>query len=383
MKYRNMKYLFFVAFVFLVMLVMAKLLKPFAMIIFFAALFYIVLNPLYLKILGKKKIKHEKLFFFKRTSLALLFSFISILIFLIPVSLLGYAIIAQLIQVTDIAVKFLSSVNIEEFFASSYIDDILALLPANLNISFEEILLNLKDLFLSQFSSISGYLTQNLATILKGTGSFISSFIFMIFTLFFFFLDGEYIIGEVKKSLPIKQEYVNRLSHVAGEGIQSIVYGNLLTGLFQGFSGFVVFTLFGVKGSLMFGFLVMISSFIPIIGTSIIWIPLGLIMMVQDGVFMGLFLIIASFAAITLPDNFIRPLLLGGRIDLHPIFVFFSILAGIFSVGLAGIILGPLSFILFFEVMKIFNENDNDSANRKRNNRKKLYSPLKRLRSSR
>ena len=47
---------------------------------------------------------------------------------------------------------------------------------------------------------------------------------------------------------------------------------------------------------------------------------------------------------------------MGNRIELHPLFIFFAILGGVLFFGLSGIILGPLMFILFFEVMKIYNE---------------------------
>ena len=94
----------------------------------------------------------------------------------------------------------------------------------------------------------------------------------------------------------------------------------------------------------------------PIIGTTIIWIPLGILFLINGEIIKAIIFIICSWLFITIPDNFVRPLLLGNRIELHPLFIFFAILGGVLFFGLSGIILGPLSFILFFEIMKIYNE---------------------------
>ena len=46
MNKNNIGYAFFIAFIFLAIIIMYQLLKPFGMIIFFAIVFYVILNPL-------------------------------------------------------------------------------------------------------------------------------------------------------------------------------------------------------------------------------------------------------------------------------------------------------------------------------------------------
>ncbi len=94
----------------------------------------------------------------------------------------------------------------------------------------------------------------------------------------------------------------------------------------------------------------------PVIGTTIIWLPLGILFIIKGEIIKAVIFVLCSWFFITIPDNFVRPLLLGNRIELHPLFIFFAILGGVLFFGLSGIILGPLSFILFFEIMKIYNE---------------------------
>lgn len=350
----NIGQIFFITFIFLSIFIMYQLLKPFGMVIFFALVFYVVLSPLFKKAIGKSYGKEDKISMIKRHTLALLFSLTSLIIFLVPTSLLLYTIIVQLIDISNIGIKYFMNLDFNSILNNAKLNELLSMLPVE--ISAAEILRRIQDTLLSNLTSVSSYLTQNVAGILKGTGKFVSSFIFMMFSLFFFFVDGEYLKAQVSSLIPIEQKYLDRLFKQASEGIRGIIFGNLFTGIFQGICAFIVYSIFGVTNSLTFALLTIIASFMPIIGTTIIWIPLGVLFIINGEILRAIIFLVVSWFFITIPDNFVRPLLLGNRIELHPLFIFFAILGGVLFFGLSGIILGPLTFILFFEIMRMYNE---------------------------
>ncbi|MEI0560145.1 AI-2E family transporter [Brachyspira pilosicoli] len=350
----NIGQIFFITFIFLSIFIMYQLLKPFGMVIFFALVFYVVLSPLFKKAIGKSYGKEDKISMIKRHTLALLFSLTSLIIFLVPTSLLLYAIIVQLIDISNIGIKYFMNLDFNSILNNAKLNELLSMLPVE--ISAAEILRRIQDTLLSNLTSVSSYLTQNVAGILKSTGKFVSSFIFMMFSLFFFFVDGEYLKAQVSSLIPIEQKYLDRLFKQASEGIRGIIFGNLFTGIFQGICAFIVYSIFGVTNSLTFALLTIIASFMPIIGTTIIWIPLGVLFIINGEILRAIIFLVVSWFFITIPDNFVRPLLLGNRIELHPLFIFFAILGGVLFFGLSGIILGPLTFILFFEIMRMYNE---------------------------
>ena len=350
----NIGQIFFITFIFLSIFIMYQLLKPFGMVIFFALVFYVVLSPLFKKAIGKSYGKEDKISMIKRHTLALLFSLTSLIIFLVPTSLLLYAIIVQLIDISNIGIKYFMNLDFNSILNNAKLNELLSMLPVE--ISAAEILRRIQDTLLSNLTSVSSYLTQNVAGILKSTGKFVSSFIFMMFSLFFFFVDGEYLKAQVSSLIPIEQKYLDRLFKQASNGIRGIIFGNLFTGIFQGICAFIVYSIFGVSNSLTFALLTIIASFMPIIGTTIIWIPLGVLFIINGEILRAVIFLVVSWFFITIPDNFVRPLLLGNRIELHPLFIFFAILGGVLFFGLSGIILGPLTFILFFEIMRMYNE---------------------------
>lgn len=368
MNKNNIGYVFFVAFIFLAIIIMYQLLKPFGMIIFFAVVFYVILNPLFIKAMGNSYKKNDNLAMIKRNTLALLFSLISLIIFLVPTSLLFYTIVTQLIDISNIGIKYFMNLDINELIHNPRLNEMIERLP--FDTSVEAIIKQIQDFSLSNLTFISSYLTRNVSSLLKSTGTFVSSFIFMMFSLFFFFVDGDYLIGQVRTLLPIDKKYIDRLFKQVSEGIKGIIFGNLFTGIFQGFCAFVVYSIFGVSNSFTFGFLTIIASFMPIIGTTIIWVPLGILFIIRGEIIKAIIFLIVSWFFITIPDNFVRPLLLGNRIELHPLFIFFAILGGVLFFGLSGIILGPLMFILFFEVMKIYNEERELSERKERLSRR-------------
>ena len=368
MNKNNIGYVFFVAFIFLAIIIMYQLLKPFGMIIFFAVVFYVILNPLFIKAMGNSYKKNDNLAMIKRNTLALLFSLISLIIFLVPTSLLFYTIVTQLIDISNIGIKYFMNLDINELIHNPRLNEMIERLP--FETSIEAIIKQIQDFSLSNLTFISSYLTRNVSSLLKSTGTFVSSFIFMMFSLFFFFVDGDYLIGQVRTLLPIDKKYIDRLFKQVSEGIKGIIFGNLFTGIFQGFCAFVVYSIFGVSNSFTFGFLTIIASFMPIIGTTIIWVPLGILFIIRGEIIKAIIFLIVSWFFITIPDNFVRPLLLGNRIELHPLFIFFAILGGVLFFGLSGIILGPLMFILFFEVMKIYNEERELSERKERLSRR-------------
>lgn len=364
MTKNSTNYLFFIVFITLALALMVKLLAPFATLIFFAFVFYAVLNPIYTRILNtfyKMYGKNTgKMYRFIRITFSLFFSLLSLIIFLVPTALLVYVIINQIIDLVNILTNFFKDTQTQNTIADS-ITYIISKLPFNLSSS--EIVSRVQETLISQMASLSGYLTQNIANILKGTGSFITSFVFMMFTLFFLFIDGKYILNQIVTLIPIDTKYTERLILVASNGIKGIIYGNLFTGIVQAIIGLVVFYIFKIPNAPMFASLLVIASFIPIVGTGIIWVPLGIIMIFQVSIFKAILFIIVCSLTISMSDNFTRPLFLGNRISLHPLFIFFAILGGIFLFGLTGIILGPLCFILFFESMAIFNEIKNKRTN--------------------
>jgi predicted PurR-regulated permease PerM len=176
----------------------------------------------------------------------------------------------------------------------------------------------------------------------------------MVFSLFFFYLDGDYLSRLALHAIPIRKEYTGALVGKFKDITRNLVLGYIMVALVQAATAFIVYTLFGVSGSLVFAALTFFCAFIPIFGAGLIWFPLGLLRVLSGDILGGVALWVVSGIFISTLDNFLRPVFLKNRIQLHPLIIFFAILGGISVFGLNGVILGPMVVILFLTVLDLF-----------------------------
>jgi predicted PurR-regulated permease PerM len=185
-------------------------------------------------------------------------------------------------------------------------------------------------------------------------GTFFVSLVFMIFSLYFLFVDGLYLSRLVLRVIPIRKEYLKTLVTKFKEIIRQLVLGYIIMAIAEAILSFIIFTIFRVSGAMVFSALVFFFAFIPLVGPSVIWIPLGLVRIFNGNIINGILLMVISGVFLSATDTFLRPFILKDRIQLHPLVIFFAILGGISAFGLNGMILGPMAVIIFLTVFDLF-----------------------------
>jgi predicted PurR-regulated permease PerM len=89
----------------------------------------------------------------------------------------------------------------------------------------------------------------------------------------------------------------------------------------------------------------------------------GLVICISGSVIKGIIFMILAAICISLLDNFIRPLFLKNRIQVHPLIIFFAILGGLSLFGLNGLLLGPMIVILFFTILDMLVSKEEETEN--------------------
>jgi predicted PurR-regulated permease PerM len=335
------------------------ILFPFFNVILWAALLYIALSPLHKKFL-KKISPAKKSFELKRHLLAASFSIGTLLLIIGPLSFLVFQIIHQLLTtLKDIEVfiagnpsflsDFLALQSVSKFLTTLGLDGITLL---NLDT------LNIRATILTYVQQYSNNLFSWSTNIIGGAGSFLISLVFLIFILYFFYLDSGYLFSLFAKAVPINPSYMKTLTAKFSETIKGLLSGYVLVALYQGAAAFILMKIFGVKAALLFSVVLMFASFIPLFGSAIVWAPIGIIMIFTGPAWKGILFLLLSGFCISFLDNFLRPFFLKEKINVHPLVIFFAILGGIQVFGVNGLILGPLVVILFFSVLDMIITND-------------------------
>jgi predicted PurR-regulated permease PerM len=193
--------------------------------------------------------------------------------------------------------------------------------------------------------------------ITKGMGDVVTvalNFIFMAFAMFFLLKDGTEFLKRIRDYMPFSEEQKDRLTTQIRDIIISTVYGGVVVAIIQGIIAGVAFYILGISSPVVWGLATSIASFIPLIGAFAVWGPATVYLFLQGAVLKGIALSIVGIFGISLIDNVLKPIIIGGRTKMPILAIFFSVLGGIKLFGLIGLVMGPLVLAIFVSVVEIF-----------------------------
>ena len=176
----------------------------------------------------------------------------------------------------------------------------------------------------------------------------------MIYTLYYFFKDGGRILKRLRHISPLGDDYEVLLFDRFTSTARATLKGSFIIGGIQGILGGILFTITGIQGALIWGVIMAIFSMIPSVGSFLVWLPDGLIMLLTGHLWQGLTILLVGGLVISLVDNVLRPPMVGKDIQMHPLLILFSTLGGISVFGISCVIIGPVISSLFMAVISIY-----------------------------
>jgi len=207
----------------------------------------------------------------------------------------------------------------------------------------------------SQLGQLAAASALTFATNLTGA---IVSFVFIIFTIFFLFRDGAQIAGRIPDFLPFDRPRSERVLARIREVIDASVYGVLVIAAIQGLLMGLAFSVAGIPSAALWGVVTVFTSVIPLLGAGAVWAPGALYLLLTDHWVKAVLLTAWGAVVISSVDNFLRPKLVGGRVGLSELVMFFSVLGGLQVFGLLGIIAGPVIFAIAGSLLEALSEGE-------------------------
>jgi predicted PurR-regulated permease PerM len=216
-------------------------------------------------------------------------------------------------------------------------------------------ILNLDSIY-SLLKNSSGFVFGSFE--LPGTIMFNGFFSFIL--LFFLYKEGSRLEHAIFNNLPFPQEIEARLGRRIEDAVRTVMIGNMLISLFQGILIYFLLLFTNVSNKFLLSSIATIFSLIPVIGTSVIWLPVGIYLgLVQNDWTMGVLFMIGGGSAYLILENLVKPKILDKRLKTHPFLIFLSLIGGLQEFGVAGIIVGPMALtlvIILWDFWKIFRE---------------------------
>lgn len=178
--------------------------------------------------------------------------------------------------------------------------------------------------------------------------------IIMFVSLFFFFADGHRMAENVMRLIPLDVRHQHELLDDFTCTSRAVVLATLVSAFVQGVLAGAGFWVAGVDSVMLLTVLTMVVAMIPFVGALSVWAPVSLWILLAEGrTWPAVALAIYGGLIVSQSDNVVKPLILKGQSNLHPLLALLSILGGVQAIGPVGIILGPLVVVFLQTLLRI------------------------------
>ncbi len=173
---------------------------------------------------------------------------------------------------------------------------------------------------------------------------------------------GEELEIKLTRHVPeILKGYIRKLAEVTSDTLYAIYIVQIAIAILTFFIALPVFYLLGYGNIIFYSFLAAFCELIPILGSSVAFVLIGTYSLALGdtrGVFILFFL--GYLIVSCVPEIYVRPVLVGRRVKIHPLIMFIGIISGILTMGLAGFVLGPVIIVLITTSYRMYVQERKD-----------------------
>jgi predicted PurR-regulated permease PerM len=216
--------------------------------------------------------------------------------------------------------------------------------------------INWKELLAQGAQSSSKLLVERVTGIAQNLLFFVINFIVALITLFFLLRDGKEFFTRLQRLLPMDREHQQRLFKNIVDAVLAVVHGSLVVGMVQGLLAGLAYYFLGVPFAVLWGVVTGFAALLPVGGSTLVSIPATIYLFLQGETIRAIVLLAWSLGIVGTVDNVLKPLIIGNRLGLPVLFLFFGILGGLALFGALGIVLGPVIFALLRALLALYSE---------------------------
>jgi predicted PurR-regulated permease PerM len=203
---------------------------------------------------------------------------------------------------------------------------------------------------------VAGAAAASMGLVLSHVARFLFALFVTIFSLFYLLRDGDALVKTLRAFLPFEESHRERMIREGRDLIFASVTSTLVAAAIHGVVGGLAFGIAGITAPVFWGVMMAFASLIPLVGSSIVWVPGAIWLMTHRHIGWGIFVIVVGVAVVVTVDYVVRPWLIGERSELSGLVIFISVVGGISVFGTLGIVLGPIVVATAVTIFDIYSE---------------------------
>jgi predicted PurR-regulated permease PerM len=336
--------LFFGVITLLVLYYSYLIIKPYLLDIFMALVLFFTAKPLYTAL--------TRLLWGRKALASALTCIILLLVIVIPLFSLMSIIATQALEFSSQVSKGMQNGDLWNWIAARI--DALKLYLTRLNLPLPPGDIDLAQVVQTAVSKASAFIYTNAIGLIRGFTVFFFDLLLTLFIAFFMFLQGDDFIQAIKGLSPLDPAHNDEIVRETEVTIKATLWGTVIVAVAQGTLGGVGFWIFGLNQPAFWGTVMIPASVIPVVGSTIIWGPAAVYLLLTGHVKAGVGLILWGGVVVSVIDNILKPILMKGSGETPSIFILFSILGGLTYFGMIGFILGPLILSFLLSLLRIY-----------------------------
>ena len=202
--------------------------------------------------------------------------------------------------------------------------------------------------------NLSGMALQEVTFILGATVNSLVTLVVMYFILYFMLTNCNKMEDWMEEVMPLRPDNLQRVRHQINQMVISNAVGIPVIAFLQGIAGLILYLILGIHEPLLWFALTAFTSILPLVGSSLAYVPLAIIQFVSGETTTGFIILVYGLGVIVTMDNVFR-LWLQRRIGhVHPLITLFGVFVGVPLFGFIGLIFGPLLISIFILLMRIY-----------------------------
>ncbi len=207
----------------------------------------------------------------------------------------------------------------------------------------------------SELGKLSAGAAATAGLVFETTTGAILTLVVALWTMYYTLLDWPGLAKRLELVLPFAASDVRALTREFSDVGRSAFVATLGCAVVQAVFAAIGFAVGGVPEAVTWSVLLAVTSFIPIVGTALVWFPAGCYLIATGHLAWGIFeWAWGALIVMATTDYVIRPRLVGTRGHTHPLLTLISLVGGVLAFGLPGLVAGPLIVSLFAATLRIY-----------------------------
>ncbi|HMH25600.1 MAG TPA: AI-2E family transporter [Gemmatimonadaceae bacterium] len=204
--------------------------------------------------------------------------------------------------------------------------------------------------------AIASWISPRVFSVVGSATSAILNLVIAFFGLYYMLRSDGKTWSSIREYIPFSAHTADALRDRFFNVTEATLLGTVSIAVLQGSLVGTGFWIVGLPNPFFWGTVTAFASILPVLGTSLVWLPATLVLVVQNRYGAAITMLVIGAGIASNVDNLIRPLIYRRVSHIHPMITLVGAFAGVRYFGLLGVLLGPLGIAYLFELLKFYRE---------------------------